>query len=305
MLNGAELNVPLGLDAYIPAPESNPLSAEKAALGRALFFDPALSRSGTVACATCHIPARAFTDDKPLATGVFGRRGTRRAPAILNRAYGKSFFWDGSAATLEEQVLKPITNPFEMDLPLEEALTRLKATGKYPQLDALGLASALSTYVRTILAGDSPYDRYVAGDRAALSAQQLAGLRLFRGKAGCASCHLGPNLTDERFHNTGTGWRDGQFADTGRFVLTGREEDRGAFKTPTLREVARHPPYMHDGSLATLEDVVEHYDKGGNPNPSLDAEMRPLHLTGDEKRALLRFLEALTGTVREGPMPAR
>lgn len=139
------------------------------------------------------------------------------------------------------------------------------------------------------------------GDRSALTPDQLAGLRLFRGKAGCASCHLGPNLTDERFHNTGTGWRDGAFTDAGRFAVTGRDEDRGAFKTPTLRDVARHPPYMHDGSLATLDDVIEHYDKAGRTNPSLDPEIRRLHLTYEEKRALAAFLGTLTGTLHEGP----
>jgi cytochrome c peroxidase len=295
-----ERKVPLGLDAYIPAPESNPLSPEKAALGRALFFDTTLSRDRTFACATCHDPARAFTDDKPVSKGVSGRTGTRRTPAILNRAYGKSFFWDGSATALEEQVLKPISNPLEMDLAVEDALSRLNETGRYPALDQATLAASLATYVRTILSGDSPYDRYVAGDRSALTTEQLAGLRLFRGKAGCGSCHVGPNLTDERFHNTGTGWRDGRFTDQGRFAVTGLEEDRGAFKTPTLRDAARHPPYMHDGSLATIDDVIRHYDEGGKPNPFLDPEMRRLNLTSEEKSALVEFLGALNGTIREG-----
>jgi cytochrome c peroxidase len=296
----AGIPVPLGLDSYLPAPETNPITAEKAALGRLLFFEKALSRDGSVSCATCHLPERAFTDDKPLAIGLQGRKGTRRTPSILNRGYGKAFFWDGSAATLEEQVLKPIVNPVEMDLPLDDALARLREAGKYPPLDRDSVAAALATYVRTILSGDSPYDRYVAGDRAALNAEQLAGLRLFRGKANCASCHLGPNLTDEQFHNTGTGFADGKFADVGRFRITGQPRDRGAFKTPTLREAALRAPFMHDGSLATLEDVIEHYDKGGAPNPALDAEIRPLKLTVEEKRALLAFLRALSGTVREG-----
>ena len=294
------LPVPLGLDSYLPAPETNPIRAEKAALGRALFFETLLSRDRSVSCATCHDPSRAYTDDKALAVGLGGRKGTRRTPAILNRGYGRSFFWDGRAGTLEEQVLKPIGNPVEMDLTIEEALARLKSSGKYPPLDAGAVGAALATYVRTILAGDSPYDRYVAGDRNALDAEQAAGLRLFRGKANCAACHLGPNLTDEEFHNTGTGWADGKFADEGRFAVTGRDRDRGAFKTPTLRDAARRAPFMHDGSLATLEDVIEHYDKGGKPNPALDSEVRPLKLTAEEKRSLIAFLRALTGTVREG-----
>jgi cytochrome c peroxidase len=297
----AGIPVPLGLDSYLPAPETNPITAEKAALGRRLFFEKLLSRDRSVSCATCHLPERAFTDDKAVAVGVAGRRGARRTPAILNRGYGKSFFWDGSAPSLEEQVLKPVSNPVEMDLTIDEAVARLNESGQYPPLDRTSLAAALATYVRTILAGDSPYDRYVAGDRNALTPEQLAGLRLFRGKANCASCHLGPNLTDEQFHNTGTGWVDGKFADAGRFAITGRERDRGAFKTPTLREVAGRGPFMHDGSLATLEDVIEHYNDGGNRNPSLDSEIRRLQLTAEEKRALIVFLRALSGTVREGP----
>jgi cytochrome c peroxidase len=299
LARAGELQIPLGLDAYIPAPETNPILPQRAALGRSLFFDRDLSRDRTVSCATCHDPARAFTDDKPLATGVSGRKGARRTPTLLNRAYGRSFFWDGRAESLEQQVLKPISHPAEMDLPLAEALARLNHSGRYPQLNETALSAALATYVRTILAGDSPYDRYVAGDRGALTPEQTAGLRLFRGRAGCANCHLGPNLTDERFHNTGTIRQQGP-EDWGRFRVTTRDHDRGAFKTPTLREAARRPPYMHDGSLATLEEVIEHYDQGGHSNPWLDPEIRPLRLTPEEKRALRAFLNAFNGIVREG-----
>jgi cytochrome c peroxidase len=189
----------------------------------------------------------------------------------------------------------PIENPIEMDMNLDEAVHRLDAAKAYPGLTRSDLAAALATYVRTILAGNSPYDRYVNGDREALNAEQRAGLDLFRGKANCSSCHVGPNLTDERFHNTGL-----PGADPGRFNVTGREKDRGAFKTPTLREVARRAPYMHDGTLATLEDVIDHYDKGGNPHSSLDAEMGKLDLTASEKKALAAFLRALSGIVKDG-----
>lgn len=279
--------IPLGLDAFLPIPEANPLTAEKAALGRRLFFDKRLSRDGTVSCATCHEPERAFTDARPLAIGVRGQKAARRSPRLINRVYGKSFFWDGRAATLEEQVVGPIQNPVEMDLTLPEATARVG-------LSETELANALASYVRTILSGDSPYDRFVAGDRNALSPIQQKGLQLFRGKAACTACHLGPNLTDERFHVTGIG------TDEGRGKITGKPADRGAFKTPSLREVARAAPYMHDGSLLTLEDVVEHYNKGGETNPSLDPEIRELHLTADEKKALVAFLDSLNGTVREG-----
>ncbi len=291
------ITVPLGLDAYIPAPESNPITREKALLGRQLFRDPILSRDRTVSCATCHDAERAFTDGKATAVGVFGRKGARRTPTIINRAYGRAFFWDGRVASLEEQVLQPITNPKEMDMTLDEVTARLVAESRYSGRvrTSADLAQALATYVRTILAGDSPYDRHVAGIPGSLSAEALAGLRLFRGKGNCVTCHLGPNLTDESFHNTGL-----DTADPGRFAVTGREEDRGAFKTPTLREVARTAPYMHDGSLATLEDVVEHYDRGGKRGARVDPEIRPLNLTEAEKRALVVFLRALSGTTQEG-----
>ena len=162
------------------------------------------------------------------------------------------------------------------------------------------LAKALASYVRTILSGDAPIDRYLNGDRDALTERQRQGLGLFRGKAGCTACHLGPTLSDEQFHNTGVAWRDGRLLDQGRFAVTSEDQDRGAFKTPTLREIAQTAPYMHDGSITTLEDVVEFYDRGGNSNPYLDPAVRPLRLTIDEKRALLAFLSSLSGEVQEG-----
>jgi len=283
----------LGLDAYMPIPEDNPLTPEKVARGRNLFFDRRLSRNGKVACATCHDPRRAFTDGRPLAVGVFGRKGTRSAPTLVNRGYGAAFFWDGRVRTLEEQVLKPIQDPNEMDLTIEEASRRVKVS-------RAELAAALASYVRTILSGNAPLDRYLNGDREALSAEARRGLNLFRGKANCTACHVGPNFTDERFHNTGVAWREGQLRDPGRFAVTGKEADRGAFKTPTLREIARTAPYMHDGSIATLEDVIEFYNRGGNPNAYRDPELRPLNLNTEEKQALVAFLRALSGALRQG-----
>jgi cytochrome c peroxidase len=294
------LEIPLGLDSFLPVPEANSLTPEKAAMGRDLFSDRRLSRDQTISCATCHDPKRAFTDGKPVAEGMSGRRGQRRVPAIVNRGYGKSFFWDGRIATLEEQVLQPIISPTEMDMTVEEALARLHGDGRYSALTREGLAQALASYVRTILAGGSPYDRYIAGDRDALPEQARMGLQIFRRKGNCGSCHLGPNLTDERYHNTGVAWRQERFADTGRFIVTKRDQDRGAFKTPTLRQVAARAPYMHDGSIATLEEVVEYYDRGGNRNPNLDSELQPLGLTVEEKQALAAFLRSLSGVVQEG-----
>jgi cytochrome c peroxidase len=300
---------PLGLDAYMPVPESNPLTKEKIELGRKLFFDPVLSRDRTLSCATCHDPTLAFTDTKPVAVGVDGQKGTRRSPRLINRGYGKLFFWDGRAGSLEEQVLQPIQNPIEMATTLEEVEARLrgdtgyavgfqKAFGRPP--DTPALQQALASYVRTIVSGNSPYDRYVAGEAEALSAAQRRGLDIFRGKGNCAVCHLGPNLTDEEFHNTGVGWNHGASEDHGRAKITGDAADTGAFKTPTLREIAATGPYMHDGSLATLADVIEFYDKGGEPNPNLSMEMQPLDLTAKEKADLAEFLRALSGEVREG-----
>lgn len=302
ILLAAILAIPLGLDLYMPVPEENPLTAEKIDLGRRLFNDRRLSRDGSTACVTCHDPARAFSDGRALAVGVFGRVGRRHAPALINRGYGRAFFWDARTATLEEQVLKPIEDPNEMDLPLAEAATRVG-------LERRAVSHALASYVRSILSGDAPYDRFVNGDREALSAEQQAGLQIVRGKGNCTACHVGPTFTDERLHNTGVAWRSqlgyggqgaGTFADLGRATVTGLEADRGAFKTPTLREVARTAPYMHDGSLVTLAEVIQFYDEGGRENPNRDHELRQLHLAASEKQALVAFLGSLSGTISEG-----
>ena len=303
------LDIPLGLDNYLSIPEDNPLTREKVELGRRLFNEKQLSRDGTVACSTCHDPKRNFTDDKPLAEGVFGRIGARRVPAILNRAYGTAFFWDGRIPTLEEQVLQPIINDKEMDMTLEEAVSRLQKDEEYAaEFDSVfghaiteqDVSHALASYVRTILAGNSRYDRYLNGEGDALTELERRGLEIFRGKGNCTDCHLGPNLTDEKFRNTGIAWKNGELADLGRFRFTKRENDRGSFKTPTLRNAAGRAPYMHDGSLATLSDVADYYNRGGNRNPWLDRELLPLRLTDAEKEALVAFLHTLTGPVREG-----
>jgi cytochrome c peroxidase len=336
----AAIVIPLGLDLYMPVPEENPITVDKVELGRRLFKDRRLSRDGRIACASCHDPRRAFSTPQPQAVGVFGRRGRRNAPALINRGYGRAFFWDGRVPTLEEQVLKPIQDPNEMDLTLDEAAARVN-------LDVNTISYALASYVRSILSGDAPFDRFINGNRRALSGEQQQGLQIFRGKGNCTACHVGPTFSDERLHNTGVAWQalstlqpaqarpelrrgsarstgavgaepsqtliepspssgpgsptpTGTFTDPGRFELTSRPADRGAFKTPTLREVARTAPYMHDGSLPTLEAVVTFYSDGGRRNPNLDPEIRPLRLTMGEKRALVAFLKSLSGTVREG-----
>jgi cytochrome c peroxidase len=284
----------LGLDLYMPMPESNQLNAEKIALGRRLFFDRRLSRDGTLACASCHDPKLVFSDGRTVARGVGGAKGTRNSPALINRGYGSMFFWDGRAKSLEQQVLEPILNPIEMALTKTELERR---TG----LKAADVTAALASYVRTIRSGDSRFDRYSAGRTDSLNSSEKAGLQLFRGKGGCSACHIGPNFTDEKFHNTGVAWHDGHITDEGRFAFSGDQRDHGAFKTPTLREIARSAPYMHDGTLATLEDVVDFYSEGGRPNLTLDSQIRPRNFSPEEKRALIAFLQTLNGRILEGP----
>jgi len=302
------LQIPLGLDRGFLAPPDNPVTPEKAALGRRLFDDPRLSVDHTRTCSDCHQPKLAFSDGRRVAVGVHDRQGTRNAPAILNRTYGRAFFWDGRAATLEEQVLLPIQHPQEMDADLPTVVERLRADATYRRQfdevfgrppDASALSYALATYVRTIFSGASDYDRYEDGQTTAMNPQAQQGLGLFRGRAHCTRCHSGSNFSDEDFHNTGVSWGHRPY-DAGRAVVTGVPEDTGKFKTPTLREVARTAPYMHDGSIATLEDVIEFYDRGGKDNPFRDRELRPLSLTAGEKGALVAFLESLSGEIREG-----
>jgi cytochrome c peroxidase len=322
--------VPQGLDLLMPAPANNPVRPDTVALGRRLFFDRGLSGDRSVACATCHDPARAFAGGRKVAVGASGRSGRRNVPALVNRGYGRAFFWDGRAATLEAQVLQPIVNPLELGASISAVVSRLGndatyaaafqvAFGRAPNAD--DLARALASYVRTIVSGDSPFDGALVGSGRAMPPAARRGMSLFFGQAECWVCHSGPTLTDEQFHNTGIAWQPagqghvgarpagelaaqgpsaGRFTDDGRFAVTGRAEDRGAFKTPGLRDVARTAPYMHDGSVATLEEVVAHYNRGGRPNPYLDRRLRPLGLSGGDLRDLVAFLRALTGQVSEG-----
>jgi cytochrome c peroxidase len=279
------LAIPLGLDRYMAIPKENPLSRASIERGQALFFDRRLSADGSLSCASCHDPSRAFSDERVIAVGIGHRQGRRNAPALINRGYGRVFFWDGRAATLEAQVLQPIENANELGSSLASAAHRVG-------LEPAEIERDLASFVRSILSGNSRFDRFMAGDGAALTAEEHAGLDLFRGKAHCVTCHAGPNFTDERVHNTGIAWRDGHFSDEGA--------GRGAFKTPTLREIARTAPYMHDGSIATLSEVIDYYDAGGRRNPFLDGNILPLGLTGEEKRQLLAFLDALSGEMRFG-----
>jgi cytochrome c peroxidase len=306
--------LPLGSDWGLPVPAANPLQCDRVALGRRLFVDSLLSRGGAVACATCHQPERAFTDGRSLSLGDSGAIGRRNAPTLLGRAYGQSHFWDGRVLTLEEQVILPLTNRRELANTRAEVERRLDADPSYRRdfVRAFGssdvtvdrIAQALASFVRTLVTGDSPVDRFtILHDSSALSPAARRGFDLFRGKAGCVRCHEPWRFTDERFHNTGIAWKNASYQDSGRFGVTGQRDDLGAFKTPTLRNVALTAPYMHDGSVATLREVIEFYDRGGNANANLDPLLRPLHLMPDEKAALLALLESLTGVVNPAVVP--
>jgi cytochrome c peroxidase len=293
--------VPLGLDIAAPVPLDNPLSEAGVRLGRTLFFDPDLSADRSLSCASCHQPGRHFTDGRARAVGIGGHEGRRNVPSVLNVAYGRSFFWDGRAGSLEEQILEPIQSDAELGLGLIALVHRLSARESYPPAfrDAFGdaaitpdrVARAIAGYLRTLRSGNAPIDRFLYGDTRSLSPDARRGFRLFVGRANCGVCHTIPLFTDHQFHNTGISWGS---EDTGRLAVTGQESDRGSFKTPSLRNVAGTAPYMHDGSIGTLEEVIEHYDRGGTPNPRLDEEIRPLRLSPDEKRQLIAFLRALT-----------
>jgi cytochrome c peroxidase len=297
------------------APADNPQTDAKISLGKQLYFDKRLSSNGTVSCATCHRPDAGWADVTPFSEGVNQRFGGRNAPTIINAAYFHFQFWDGRALELEKQAVGPVQNPVEMDLTMAEMEARLNAIpgyveqfqavfGEKPQ--ELLVAKAIAAFERTIICNDTPYDRYVKGDKKAMKGNAVRGMKLFNGKAHCSSCHSGPLFSDGRFHNLGIGYTDRKFADPGRFNVTNDPVDMGAFRTPSLRCVALTPPYLHDGSEKTLMDVVNLYNRGSVNNPNLDPLMMPLNLTGHEKRDLVAFLEALTGPfpiVEEPPLP--
>jgi cytochrome c peroxidase len=295
--------VPLGL---IPVawPKDNPYSPEKVELGRLLYFDPRLSFDNSVSCASCHSPAHAFGDGAAVSTGIKGQKGGRSAPTVINRAFSLAQFWDGRAATLEEQAKGPMANPIEMGHTHEGVVTRLKAVPGYGVLFAKvfgtenftidHVAKAIAAFERTVLSGNAPYDRYRAGDKKAMTPAQVRGMSVFFDKAKCDSCHEGANFTLNAFANIGIG-ADKPDPDVGRYAVTKNDADWGVFKTPTLREVEHTAPYMHDGSVRTLEDVVEYYDKGGTPNRNLDPKIKRLHLSPQEKSDLVAFLKALSG----------
>lgn len=293
--------VPLGLEPRT-VPKENPLTEPRVRLGRRLFFDPILSADNTIACASCHRPDHGFAGNEARPRGIRGQRNARRAPSLFNRAFGTAFFWDGRESTLEGQALRPIEDPAEMGSTVVAVLDRLRADSTYKSqfeaafsdgVTAANLGRALANFERVLLRGDSAVDRFRRqGNTQALTARERQGLWLYESKGRCWRCHNGANFTDEAYHNTGVSWNKVP-ADLGRFAVTKKEADRGRFKTPSLRGVALTGPYMHDGSLTTLEDVVEFYNRGGGANPNLDPVLAPLNLSNDEVRDLVAFLKAL------------
>jgi cytochrome c peroxidase len=335
----------LGLNPIAPRiPVDNPMTRAKVELGRMLYFDKRLSRDSTVSCATCHDPATGWAQDTPVASGIDGQKGGRNSPTVMNRLFGTTQFWDGRAATLEDQALGPIQNPIEMGFTLPELVERLKGVEGYAlffakifaddkssgEVSDKNIAKAIASFERLVLVGASPFDYFTQAepflklskqeleeiysdpdqkDVAARAKKVLAefeahplseaaerGRKLFFGqKAGCSACHVGVNLTDELFYNIGVGM-DLEKPDPGRVSESKAEKDTGAFKTPTVRNIAMNAPYMHDGSQKTLMEVVEHYDKGGTPNPYLHPRIKKIELTQQEKEDLVAFMrDGLTG----------
>jgi cytochrome c peroxidase len=317
-----EIKQPLGLPP-VPIPPDNPPTAETIALGRVLFFDTRLSADNTLACSSCHDPNRWFEDNHPLSKGVTGQMGTRNAPTVINSAYLPLQFWDGRAASLEEQAGAPIANPVEMNQTHDVSVEKLADDPKYPPMfkTAFGtdditigrVEKAIASFERTLLSGDSAFDRYeYGGDKNALTPAQIRGLAIFRDphKGNCAACHTIDSkyalFTDGKFHNIGEGASDdGTFKDVGRYHETKVETDKGAFMAPSLRNVARTAPYMHDGSLQTLNEVVDFYAGGTNSNPFLDKEIHEIKLSGQDRADLVEFLKSLDGNPPQNAGPPK
>lgn len=303
-------------------PADNPMTEEGVELGRHLFWDKQLSRNNTVSCGSCHSPAAAFGDNVAQSTGLYGELTPRNSMALVNMAWNTSFFWDGRAQTLEEQIRSPIHNPIEMDMDWATATARVETDSTYqdmftaafgtPCVDSIRISNAVAQFVRTMISSNSRFDEAYRYGGAALTPAEYRGLELFRAEGGdpniypggqnggdCFHCHGGGliQFTDQQFHNNGL---DTVFADIGREGVTGLPYDRGLFKTPTLRNIELTAPYMHDGRFATLEEVIEHYNSGGHLSATLDPLMKfpevGLGLSEQDKDDLVKFLKTLTDT---------
>ena len=283
-------------------PKDNAATPEKVALGKQLFFDPRLSGDNKMSCATCHDPAKAFADGLPLAKGHAGKTLSRRTPSLLNIGLYSAYTWDGRARSLEEQALGPIQSPDEMNQNLDELETELNAVPGYvKQFDAVfktkatrdGIGKALAAFQRTLVTKPAPFDRYLKGDKNALSPDAWEGMRLFMREAGCIQCHSGPALSDNKFYRLGVGT-----GDKGRGAITGKKEDNYKFRTPSLRMLSPDGPYMHDGSQKTLQDVVTFYYRGVSRSPidALQLDVEPLiSQSFSEVPLVVAFLESLIG----------
>lgn len=327
--------LPLGLsEGKIPdgVLESNPLTRAKIELGRQLYFDPRLSSDNTISCGSCHAPDKGYAFDSQFGIGVGGQQGGRNSPVSYNRILSTLQFWDGRAVSLEDQAVGPIANPIEMANTHDVCVETLKSIEGYVlQFDAVfadgvtidNVGKAIAAFERAIVTGPSAFDYYqglkpfakldeeiiaeeedlkqkydmltAGAKKKPMSASARNGEKLFFSeRVNCAACHVGANLADEKYHNLGIGM-DAEKPDLGRYEITKDEKDKGAFKTPTIRNVALSGPYMHDGSLKTLMEVVEHYNKGGTPNPWLSEKVKKLNLTDQEKQDLVEFMKACTG----------
>ena len=296
--------VPLGLPP-LAIPSDNPMTPEKVELGKMLYFDTRLSADGTVSCATCHDPKMAWAEHEATSTGIAKQKGGRNSPSVINAAYAPAQFWDGRAKSLEEQALGPIENPIEMGHKLPAMIQDISKVAAYQErfqkvfgsgATAENVAKAIAAFERTVLSGNSPYDRFQAGDKNALTAAQKRGLELFD-DAGCSSCHAPPLFSSFRYYNAGVGMKN-EKPDPGRKAVTGKAADLGKFRTPGLREVANTAPYFHDGSVATLEDAVAQMAAGGAANPHLSVmfeAVRERKLSKAEQQDLVAFLKALSG----------
>jgi cytochrome c peroxidase len=303
-INGQQLGPQrLGPLPAVVSPPNNPPSSLKIHLGKELYFDTRLSADNTVSCASCHDPSRGWSDQGPTSKGIRAQMGGRRAPPVSNAAYMPLQFWDGRAPTLEEQAKGPVQNPIEMGNTHQAMIQTIGGISGYVEefkavfgegpITVQQVADAIAAFERTVVTTDSRFDRYARGDHQALTKLEKRGLEVFNGKGHCTACHWGPNFSDGRFHNLGVPAKDPKNPDVGRYAVTKNPRDMGAFKTPTVRDAARRAPYLHDGSEATLESLIDFYDRGGGKDPNLDALMVPLGLTRHERRALVSFIGAL------------
>lgn len=285
----------------VNSPDDNQLTENRVELGKILFYETALSIDSSISCATCHLQHLGFTDGKAKSVGVQNRVGARNAPALINLGYDKFFFHDGGVTSLETQAMSPINNELEMDFDIHLAAARLAKSEVYQRLamesygremSAFVLVRALAAFQRTLISGNSPFDAYFyEGDETALNESQKNGKAIFFGKGGCFNCHNGFNLTNFSFENNGL---YENYADKGRLRISLQAEDEGKFKVPTLRNIEKTAPYMHDGSLPTLAAVIEHYNSGGKNHANQSNFVKPLNLTEQEKADLVNFLHALT-----------